>query len=111
MSDDSADFMNNLLRQAQSMQEQLLAARTHAESTTVEGQAGGGLVTVTATGGGDITRVRIRPDAVDSSDVELLEDLVLAAIRDALTKAKAAQEAAMGGVMGDLGGLLGGGLS
>jgi DNA-binding YbaB/EbfC family protein len=98
--------MNDVLRQALAMQEQLLAAQQEASERTVEGTAGGGLVRVTMTGGGDATAVAISPDAIDADDPELLEDLVLAAIRDALHKIRELQVSAMGGLAGlDLAGL------
>ena len=95
--------MNALLKQAQRMQEQLLAARAEAETQEVEGQAGGGMVKVRVTGGMEFRGVTIDPSAVDPDDVSMLEDLVLAAIRDAVTKAGQISEQAMGGL--DLGGL------
>ena len=95
--------MNELLKQAQKMQEQLLAARAEAETQEVEGQAGGGMVKVRVTGGMEFQSVTIDPAAVDPDDVTMLEDLVLAAIRDAVTKAGQISEQAMGGM--DLGGL------
>jgi DNA-binding YbaB/EbfC family protein len=95
--------MNELLKQAQKMQEQLLAARAEAETQEVEGQAGGGVVKVRVTGGMEFRGVTIDPSAVDPDDVGMLEDLVLAAIRDAVTKAGQISEQAMGGL--DLGGL------
>lgn len=100
--------MNDLLGQAMKMQEQLMAAQQHAAAQTVEGVAGGGAVKISMTGAGEAQRVTIDPKAVDASDVSMLEDLVLAAIRDAQSKAAALSQAAMGGLdMGGLGGLLG----
>ena len=101
--------MNDLLKQAQKMQEQLQEARAAAESQELEGQSGGGVVKVRVTGAMDFIGVSIDPSAVDPDDVGMLEDLVLAAIRDAVAKAGALSEQAMGGVdLGGLGGLLGG---
>ena len=101
--------MNDLLKQAQKMQEQLQEARAAAESQEVEGQSGGGVVKVRVTGAMDFTGVTIDASAVDPDDVAMLEDLVLAAIRDAVAKAGALSEQAMGDlVLGGLGGLLGG---
>ncbi len=101
--------MNELLKQAQKMQEQLAEARAAAESQEVEGQSGGGVVKVRVTGAMDFTGVSIDPSAVDPDDVAMLEDLVLAAVRDAVAKAGALSEQAMGGLdLGGLGGLLGG---
>lgn len=100
--------MNDLLGQAMKMQEQLLAAQQQAAAQTVEGVAGGGAVKVAMTGSGEAQRVTIDPKAVDPADVSMLEDLVLAAIRDAQGKAAALSQAAMGSLdMGGLGGLLG----
>ena len=95
--------LSDLLRQAMTMQEQILAAQAEANARTVEGRAGGGLVRVTMTGAGDVTAVSIAPDAIDPSEPELLEDLVLAAFRDAVHKVEALRSEAMGGV--DLGAL------
>jgi len=101
--------MNELLKQAQKMQEQLQEARATAESQEVEGQSGGGVVKVRVTGAMDFTGVSIDPSAVDPDDVAMLEDLVLAAVRDSVAKAGALSEQAMGGLdLGGLGGLLGG---
>ena len=93
--------MGELLRQAMAVQQRLLAAQEEARNATVEGSAGGGLVRVTMTGAGDVKSVRIDPDAVDPGDVEMLEDLVLAAVRDALHRVQDLQSTAMGG-LGDL---------
>jgi DNA-binding YbaB/EbfC family protein len=95
-----------LLQQAQQMQQQLLAAQAEAAEQTHEGVAGGGAVRVAVTGGMEFESVTIRPDAVDPDDVEMLQDLVLAALRDAVAKVNAAQQQALGG-LGGLGGLLG----
>jgi nucleoid-associated protein EbfC len=99
--------MNDLLKQAQAMQEQLMAAQAEAAEQVVEGHAGGGVVTVEVTGGMDFRKVTIKPEAVDPDDVEMLEDLVLAAIHDAMGKVQELQQQAMGD-LGGLGGLLGG---
>lgn len=98
--------MNDLLKQAQKMQEQLMAARAEAESTEVEGQSGGGVVKIRVTGAMEFVGVTIDPAAVDPADVGMLEDLVLAALHDAVAKAGALSEQAMGGL--DLGDLAGG---
>ena len=96
--------VNELLQQAMAVQERMQLAQADAASKTVEGSAGGGLVKVTLTGGGDPVSVSIAPEAVDPDDLSLLEDLVLAALRDAVVKAQALQKSAMGD-FGDLGGL------
>ncbi len=101
-----------LMQQAQAMQEQMEKAHQAQAEAMVEGSAGGGKVTVTMTGVGEFVNVHIDPDAVDPDDVELLEELVLAALRDAGTKAAAVQTQTMGTVgddldLGGLGGMLG----
>ena len=100
-----------LLAQALELQQRLLESQAEAAEQTVEGTAGGGKVTVTMTGSGEVTAVRIDPSVVDPADVELLEDLVLAALRDATSRAAAAAEERLGADMlgGGLGDLLGGG--
>ncbi len=99
-SDDGAqgfDF-GELLKQAQAMQEQVMAAQATAAEQVVEGTAGGGLVKVTVTGGMDFRAVKIDPAAVDPADVEMLEDLVLAALHDAVTRANEISQHAFGGL-------------
>ena len=98
--------MDDLLKQAQEMQAQLMEAREEAAAKEVEGQAGGGAVKVRVTGGMEFVSVTIDPSAVDPDDVAMLEDLVLAAVRDAVAKAGEVSEQALGGM--DLGGLTGG---
>ena len=99
--------LNQLLAQAQEMQQQLMARQAEAAEQVVQGVAGGGAVTVTVTGGGEFQDVTIRPDAVDPDDVEMLQDLVLAALHDATAKVQELQQGALGD-LGGLGGLLGG---
>jgi DNA-binding YbaB/EbfC family protein len=112
MSAGDDDFMGNLLKQAQAMQEQMLAAQANAAAQEVEGQAGGGRVKITATGGMEFTSVRIDPSVVDPTEIELLEDLILAALHDAVARAQELQSQALGPLAnlgGGLGGLLPGG--
>jgi DNA-binding YbaB/EbfC family protein len=99
--------MSALLQQAQQMQQQLLAAQADAAEQVHEGVAGGGAVRIEVTGGMEFRAVTIRPDAVDPDDVEMLQDLVLAALHEAVGKVNAAQQDALGGLGGALGGLLG----
>lgn len=87
--------MNALLAQAQSLQQQLKSAQEGLAQQEVTGSAGGDLVTVTMTGTAEVTGIRIKPEACDPTDVETLEDLVLAAVRDAATKAQALASATM----------------
>ena len=98
--------MGSLLEQAQAMQQRLMEAQAAAAEQVVEVQAGGGVVRVTVTGGLDFRSVKIDPKVVDPGDVEMLEDLVLAAVRDAVTRATELSDKAMGSI--DLGGLGGG---
>ncbi len=97
--------MQQLMKQAQKMQQQLMEAQSKLAESEVEGSAGGGLVTATVTGAGDVLRVKIKPEAVDPDDVDSLEDLVVAAIRDAAANAQALQQTTMGPLAGGLGGL------
>ena len=89
--------MSSLFEQAQKLQSQLLGGQ---ETQTFEGVAGGGAVKVTVTGAGEFTGVTIRPDAVDPNDVAMLEDLVLAAVRDASAQVSAAMQQRLGGLFG-----------
>jgi nucleoid-associated protein EbfC len=101
--------MSDLLKQAQKMQEQLMDAQAAAAKQVVEGQAGGGVVKVTVTGGMEFMSVSIDPAAVDPADVSMLEDLVLAAIHDAVAKVNDLSQQAVGGLdLGGLGGLFNG---
>ena len=99
--------MSALLAQAQQMQQALAAAQQELAATEVTGSAGGELVTVTMTGDGDITALTIAPAAVDPDDVETLQDLVVAAVRDASRAANELAASTMGPVTGGLGGGLG----
>lgn len=95
-----------LLEQAMTVQQQLLAAQEQASHEVVEGTAGGGLVRISMSGTGEVTAVRIAPDAVEPDDVTLLEDLVLAAIHDAAAKVRERQATTLQGI-GGLAGLPG----
>src|SRR3982751_2061538 len=75
--------MQQLMKQAQKMQQQMVAAQQELAEAQVNGTSGGGLVTATTTGAGEVLSVKIDPKAVDPDDVESLEDLVVAAITDA----------------------------
>jgi len=99
------DF-EKLLAQAQQMQEQMQKAQEEIANETVEGTAGGGAVTVTATGAGKIKAITIAKEAIDPDDPETLEDLVLAAVNNALENAeKLAKDKLNLGALGDLGSL------
>ncbi len=99
--------LSKMMKQAQKMQEDLARAQESLMTQTVEGTAGGGVVAVTANGHREIVAVRIKPEAVDPDDIETLEDLVLAAVRDAQTKAAALAQDQLGGIAGGLGGMPG----
>jgi DNA-binding YbaB/EbfC family protein len=100
-----------LLARALEMQQRLLDAQAQAADETVEGSAGGGKVRVTLTGTGDVTAVRIDPSVVDPAEVELLEDLIVAALHDAAARVALLAEQRLGaGLGGGLGDLFGGGV-
>ena len=108
MSDQGGLDFSALLQQAQAMQEQMMAAQEAQAQQTVAGQSGGGKVIIEMTGDGQFRSVTIAPDVVDPTDVELLEDLVLAALRDAGAQVIELQQEGLGGIdLGGLGGLLG----
>jgi nucleoid-associated protein EbfC len=99
-----------LVEQAQQLQQRLMEAQQEAAEVVHTGVAGGGAVTVEVTGGMEFRRVTIQPEVVDPDDVPILEDLLLAALHDAVGKAQQAQQDAVGGLgLGGIGGLLGGG--
>ena len=97
--------MNELLQQVGQMQQQVQSAQAELAKETVEASAGGGMVTVTASGAGDIQSIKIDPKAIDPDDPEFLEDAVLAAVNEALRSAQALAQTKLGGMMGGLGGL------
>lgn len=101
--------LNELLRQAQQMQEQMLAAREELSSRTYEGLAGGGTIRVVVNGDGRIESIHIAAEVIDPSDPEMLGDLIVVASNKALEAAAADASNALGGLAGglDLGGLLG----
>jgi len=98
---------NPMLRQVQQMQADMASTQAALAEETVEGSAGGGMVKVTATGAGDIRDISISAEVVDPDDIEMLEDLVVVAVADALRAAKELQGQRMGAVTGgiDLGAL------
>jgi DNA-binding YbaB/EbfC family protein len=99
--------MGSMLAKAQKMQADMQAAQEQVEQTEVEATAGGGVVTVRANGAKKILSVKISPEAVDPDDVEMLEDLVTAAVNEALNKADAMMQEKMSGITGgmNLGGM------
>ena len=100
--------INKLMKQAQKMQQQMAAAQAELAESEVTGTAGGGLVTVTITGSGEVTAIKIDPKAVDPDDVETLEDLILAALHNAADGVRELTEEKLGRLTAGLGGLGGG---
>jgi nucleoid-associated protein EbfC len=97
--------MNKMMQQVQQMQEQMEKAQEELAHQTVEASAGGGMVTVTATGALQITEIKIAREAIDPDDPDMLADMVLAAVNEAIRSAQGLMESRLGGMMGGLGGL------
>ena len=97
--------MNKLMQQAQQMQEQVTKAQEELANEVVEASAGGGMVTVKATGALEIKEIKIAKEAIDPDDPDMLADMVLAAVNEALRSAQSLMESRLGGMMGGLGGL------
>ncbi len=97
--------MNKMLQQVQQMQADMLKAQEELAGERVEASVGGGMVTVTASGSGEIVGVKISPEAIDADDPESLEDLVVAGVNEALRNAQDLAQSKLGGVAGDLKGL------
>jgi hypothetical protein len=95
--------MNQMLRQAQALQRKLAQAQEEIAEVEVTGSAGGGTVTAVATGAGDLVRIEIAAEAVDPDDVEMLQDLVVAAVNEALRNAREVEQEKLGGLAGGLG--------
>ena len=100
--------MNNLMKQAQRMQRQMEESQKELEVKEFTAKAGGGAVEVTVTGKKEITKVKLSQEVVDPDDVEMLEDLVMAATNEALRKMEEESSKVMGNIAGGLGGLGGG---
>ncbi len=94
--------MGNILKQAQAMQEQMAKIQEQAATKTARGTAGGGIVTVTANGAMQIVSVAIDPEVVKGGDVEMVQDLVVAATNEALRKAKELMEGEMKALTGGM---------
>ncbi|HET9962385.1 MAG TPA: YbaB/EbfC family nucleoid-associated protein [Nitrospiraceae bacterium] len=94
--------MSGILKQAQAMQEQMARIQEQAAAKTVSGTAGGGIVTVTVNGAMDIVSVKIDPEVIKSGDVEMLQDLVVAAGNDALKKSREMMAEEMKSVTGGM---------
>lgn len=94
--------LRDLQRIAKEMQANMERAQSRLAEETVEGTAGGGAVVVTMSGTQDVKAVRISPDAVDPSDVDTLQDLVFAALKDAVERSKQLAAERLGGIAGGL---------
>ena len=99
--------MQQMMKQVQQMQADMAKAQEELKSQVVEASAGGGMVSVKVTGDLEVVEIKIDPGAVDPEDVEMLQDLVLAATNEALRSAQEMAANKLGGVTGGLGGALG----
>jgi nucleoid-associated protein EbfC len=97
--------MQQLLKQAQKLQQDMMAAQDSLKDEVVSASAGGGMVTVEVTGDLNVKSIKIDPQAVDPDDVELLQDMVLAAVNEGLRAAQELAASKLGGLAGGLGGL------
>jgi DNA-binding YbaB/EbfC family protein len=97
--------MQQMLKQVQKMQQDMMAAQEKLKDETVEASAGGGMVTVVVAGDLTVREIRISPEAVDPADVELLQDMVLAAVNEGLRAAQELAASKLGGLTGGLGDL------
>ena len=95
--------MNALLKQAQQMQSEMMAAQENLKNEEVEASSGGGMVKVTISGDMVVKDITIDPDAVDPEDAEMLQDMVLAAVNEGIRAAQERAESKMGGITGGLG--------
>ncbi len=94
--------MGNLQRMAQQMQQQMLRVQEELDAAQVEGSAGGGVVSAVVTGKQELVSITIDPGAVDPQDVEMLQDLVVAAVNDALRRSRELAESKMAAITGGL---------
>ena len=94
--------MNNMIRQAQKMQQDMLKAQEELEAKTYEAGAGGGVVSATVSGKKELVSVTIDPEAVDPDDVEMLQDLIVAAVNEALRRASEDASSQMSKLTGGL---------
>jgi nucleoid-associated protein EbfC len=95
--------LNKMMQQVQQMQAEMAKAQEELANETVEASAGGGMVTVTANGAGEIQQITIAPEAIDPDDPELLADTILAAVNEALRSANSLAQSRLGGLAGGLG--------
>jgi len=99
--------MNQMMKQVQKMQKDMMEAQEQLAQQTVEASAGGGMVTVTVSGDLVVKEIKIDPEAIDPEDPELLQDMVMAGVNEAIRQAQEMAASKMGGLTGglDLGGL------
>ena len=97
--------VNKMMQQVQQMQQQMQQAQEELASETVTASAGGGAVKATMTGGLELVSIEIDPDVVDPEDIEMLQDMVLAAVNEALASAQELASKKLGGITGGLGDL------
>ncbi len=95
--------VNKMMQQVQQMQAEMARVQEELANETVEASVGGGMVTVTANGAGEITAVKIAPEAIDPDDPELLADMVMGAVNEALRSANDLAQSRLGGLAGGLG--------
>lgn len=100
--------MNNIMKQAQRMQRQMEEAQKELEEKEITAAAGGGAVEVTVSGKREVTKVKLSEEVVDPDDIEMLEDLVMAATNEALRKVEELSASSISKITGDIGGGLGG---
>ena len=93
---------NNMIRQAQKMQQEMLKAQEEIEQTDFDASSGGGAVTVKMNGKKELTEINIKPEACDPDDVEMLQDLILTAINDVIQKVDEANNAKMSKLTGGI---------
>ena len=94
--------MNNMMKQAQKMQQEMARVQQELEEKTIETTAGGGAITVVVSGKKQLVSIDIKPEVVDPDDVEMLQDLILVAVNDALTKVEEVTSKEMGKLTGGI---------
>lgn len=94
--------MQGMIRQAQKMQEEMMKAQEELGEKTVEASVGGGVVTVVANGKKEIVEIKIKPEAVDPEDVEMLQDLIVSAVNEAMRKADDMAASSMSKITGGM---------
>lgn len=97
--------MQQLMRQAQKMQQQMMEAQEQLDAAEYEATSGGGMVSVKVSGKRELTSIEIKPEVVDPEDVEMLQDLIMAAVNEALRKGEDARESTMSSMAPGMGGM------